>query len=391
MDKKTVTAIILAAGSGTRMGSEITKQRMEIFGESVLHRSVRAMNECESVDSIIVAVRDDEVEFAKEELLGDFSKLSKIIVGGKSRAESAAIAFSEVACNTDFVAIHDAARCLVTPKMITDVIDMAKKIGAATAGSAVTDTVKHKDTCGMIDATLNRDTLFFASTPQVFSRDLYKKALSQIKDIDMVTDDNMLVENIGEKIAAVDLGRENIKITTPDDIGYAEYLIMKRSGEKMEQMRVGHGYDVHKFAEERDLILGGVKIPYELGLLGHSDADVLTHAIMDALLGAAALGDIGRHFPDTSEDFRGISSMVLLEKVGKLLSDNGYSVVNIDATLILQKPKIAAFVPEMVKTVATTLGITEDSVNIKATTEEKLGFTGSGEGAAAHAVVLLKK
>jgi len=155
-------------------------------------------------------------------------------------------------------------------------------------------------------------------------------------------------------------------------------------------MRIGTGYDVHKLIENRDLILGGVKIPYEKGLLGHSDADVLIHAIIDALLGAAALGDIGKHFPDTDQAYEGISSIELLKKVKSLIENKLYIIENIDATVIAQKPKLADFLPEMVKNIAKALGIEEDRVNVKATTEEGLGFTGTEQGIAANAVCLLE-
>ena len=155
-------------------------------------------------------------------------------------------------------------------------------------------------------------------------------------------------------------------------------------------MRIGMGYDVHKLTENRDLILGGVKIPWEKGLLGHSDADVLVHAIMDALLGAAALGDIGKHFPDTDPKYEGISSILLLEHVGKLLKSYGYQVGNIDATIIAQKPKMAPHIPQMRENIAKALGITVDRLNVKATTEEGLGFTGQGEGISSQAVCLLE-
>ncbi len=157
----------------------------------------------------------------------------------------------------------------------------------------------------------------------------------------------------------------------------------------MADFRIGHGYDVHRLCEGRRLVLGGVEIPYRLGLLGHSDADVLVHAIMDALLGAAGLGDIGKHFPDSSEEFRGISSMILLAEVKKKLDSVGYSVGNVDATVVIQSPRISPYIEEMKRNVAEALGIGSDRVNIKATTEEHLGFTGSGEGAAAHAVALV--
>lgn len=154
-------------------------------------------------------------------------------------------------------------------------------------------------------------------------------------------------------------------------------------------MRIGQGYDVHKLIEGRDLIIGGVKIPYEKGLLGHSDADVLTHAVMDALLGAAALGDIGEHFPDTDSQYEGVSSIELLKKVGELLEERGYLVENIDATVIAQKPKLLAYRPKMAENIASALNLSADKVSVKATTEEGLGFTGSGEGIASQAIALL--
>jgi 2-C-methyl-D-erythritol 2,4-cyclodiphosphate synthase len=159
----------------------------------------------------------------------------------------------------------------------------------------------------------------------------------------------------------------------------------------MNDMRIGHGYDVHKLVPERELILGGVTVPYSLGLLGHSDADVLTHAVLDALLGAMGLGDIGKHFPDTDDRYRGICSLRLAEHVASLLSEHGWSVSNIDATIIAQKPKLAAFLPQMRENLATIFAVSSDRVNVKATTEEGLGFTGQGEGIAAHAVCLITK
>lgn len=159
----------------------------------------------------------------------------------------------------------------------------------------------------------------------------------------------------------------------------------------MSEFRIGHGYDVHRFTEGRALILGGVNVPYHKGLLGHSDADVLLHAVMDALLGAAALGDIGRHFPDSAEEYKGISSLKLLKRVSEMLSREAYSVVNVDVTIVMQAPKIAPYVDGMVANIADTLGIEPSRVNVKATTEEHLGFTGSGEGVAAHAVAMLSK
>lgn len=159
----------------------------------------------------------------------------------------------------------------------------------------------------------------------------------------------------------------------------------------MTDFRIGHGYDVHRLVPDRKLILGGVTIPYDLGLLGHSDADVLTHAVMDALIGAMGLGDIGKHFPDSDERYRGIDSLKLAERVAVLLRENGFTVSNIDATVVAQSPKLAPYLPQMKENLATVFSIPVQRVNVKATTEEHLGFTGSGEGIAAHAVCLISK
>ncbi len=382
-----VAAIILAAGSGKRMESDTTKQRMTVLGKSVLFRTVSAFSSCKIISSIVVVVREDEVAWATDELSA-FSKIKAIIPGGKTRAESARAGFSAISEDADFVAVHDGARCLITAENITEVISMAMIHGAASAGTYITDTVKRIGD-DMISATVPREELFAAHTPQIFSRSLYAEALDNSDDIAAVTDDNMMVERLGVKVYPVDTGKQNIKLTTKEDIEYAEYIIGRRG--HMSEIRVGHGYDAHRLAEGRDLILGGVKIPNSKGLLGHSDADVLTHAIMDALLGAVGLGDIGRHFPDSDDKYKGISSLLLLSEVARLISDSGYSVVNIDATLVIQSPRIAKYIDSMILNISDILGIEQGRVNVKATTEEHMGFTGREEGVSAHAVSTVKK
>ena len=197
----------------------------------------------------------------------------------------------------------------------------------------------------------------------------------------------MLVERVGGSIAVLKDIPHNIKITTPSDLFTAEQIMGIEKGAAMQ--RIGQGYDVHRLVKGRKLILGGVEIPHEKGLDGHSDADVLVHAIMDAILGAAALGDIGKHFPDTDEQYKNIDSMFLLYGVRKLIEINHYNIQNIDATLILQKPKIAPYIEKMRINIADKLGLDLEQVSVKATTEEGLGFTGREEGVAATAVVLL--
>ena len=384
-----ISAVILAAGSGTRMNSDVTKQRMTILGESVLHRCVRAFDKSEFISEIVVVVRADEKPLLSEDLRG-FNKPLRVVCGGATRQESAKIGFCALSESSEYLMIHDAARCLVTTQIIDAVALAVLEHGAATAATPVTDTVKKSLDGKTVSATIPRNQLYSAQTPQAFSREIYTRAIGLAEEYETeITDDNMMAEIAGAEIHLVDCGRENIKITTHSDIEYAEFLIRKREG--MPSFKIGHGYDVHKLVPERALILGGVSIDYEKGLLGHSDADVLTHAIMDALLGAAGLGDIGRHFPDTSDEYRGISSMVLLGKVQKILLESGYRVNNVDATLVLQSPKIASYIDKMRENIASALKIPVSDVNIKATTEERLGFTGSGEGAAAHAVATIIK
>ncbi len=382
-----VTVIILAAGSGTRMGADKTKQKINICNKSILWHSVKAFSDSGSVDSIVVVCRGDEIDWAKEEL-AEFPKIDSIVAGGNTRAESARLGFEAVVNKSGFVAVHDGARCLVKTADIDAVILAAFSHGAATAAVSVTDTLKFSDD-GFIKNTVSRSNLYCAQTPQVFSCKLYADALSKSEDNEGMTDDNMLMEKLGVRVAIVITSKQNIKITTKEDLDYAEYILS--GGGRMKEIRTGHGYDVHRFAEGRRLILGGVEIPFEKGLLGHSDADVLVHAIMDSLLGACGLGDIGRHFPDNSHEFKDISSLVLLGRVKELVKNGGFDIINIDATLVMQRPKIAEYINEMTNNIADILEIDRGRVNIKATTEEHLGFTGRMEGVSAHSVANVKK
>ncbi len=221
--KKRTAAIILAGGSGTRMGMGVTKQRLCLFGKSLLYRSALAFSECPDIDSVTVVVRSDEVEFARSELEG-LSKIHAIVTGGDTRLKSAECGFMAIPEDSDFVAIHDAARPLIKPSDISLIVKNAYEHGAASAVSVVTDTVKAVDADGMIASTLERDRLRMAQTPQVFSAILYKRALDENGDT-AVTDDNMLIEHLGEPIKCVDIGGYNIKITTPIDLKYAEFLL----------------------------------------------------------------------------------------------------------------------------------------------------------------------
>ncbi len=372
------SVIIAAAGSSSRMGNGCSKQLLTIGGKTVLEHSLLAFESSEKVKEIIISAKNNEIEIVKE-ISKNYPKVKCIVEGGKIRQESVQLAFDKVSKESELVAIHDAARPFIKTEEIDCILDFAEIHGAVCPVSPIVDTVKSVED-GVINATLDRDKLFRASTPQTFKTDIYKKALNSIKDGQIFTDDCGIVENIGVKVHTYIMKNENIKITTQDDL-----IKIPRT------TRIGHGYDVHRLAENRKLIIGGVDVPHSVGLLGHSDADVLIHAIMDALLGAAGLGDIGRHFPDTDEKYSGISSMILLNEVFKLITSSGYYIENIDATVIAQAPKLSPFIPQMIENIAYVLNLDKNQVNIKATTEEHLGFTGEKLGISAHAVTILKK
>ena len=368
-DKK-VSAIIVAAGKGTRIGFD--KMLYKIDGIPVVERSVRAFQQNALVDSIVV-VAGDNIEDIKQ-ICTYYDKVAAVVKGGSQRAESVANGLAAITCD-GLVAVHDGARPFVSDEIITETITTAAKTGAAIPCVPVKDTIKMAQD-GAVQQSLPREKLFITQTPQVFDIDLYRQLLTQNSDFS-VTDDAQLFEKAGHTVAITQGSYENFKITTIDDI------------KKENIMRIGHGYDVHKLVEGRRLILGGVDIPYEKGLLGHSDADVLAHAVSDALLGAMALGDIGKHFPDTDPQYKGADSLYLMSCVKKLLDEKGARIENVDATILCQRPKLAPHIPTMRQNIARVLGLDVDCVSVKATTEEGLGFTGSGEGIAVHAVCLI--
>lgn len=385
MKPTTVTAVIVAAGSSTRMGRP--KLLIELCGVPVLQHTLRSFDQS-SVTDIVVVAREEDIALFRS-LAEGLQKNVTFVTGGATRQQSVANGIAAVSEQTAFVAIADGARPLITPQEIDKVIETALRTNAAAAAVRCKDTIKQADENGIITATPDRATLWQVQTPQVFSLPLYKEAMATAAADGLdLTDDCQLVEHIGAAVTLVETSYENIKITTPEDITVGEAILRQRGGKR--NMRVGHGYDVHRFTEGRPCILGGVQVPFEMGLLGHSDADVLTHAVMDALLGAAALGDIGKLFPDTDERFKGADSIVLLREVIRRLREGGYTVENIDATVIAQKPKMKDHIGAMRERLAQACEIDVSAVNVKATTEEGLGFTGAMEGIAAHAVCLIR-
>ena len=384
------SAVIAAGGSGTRMGGNVPKQFVRIGGIPIIVRTLLKFETCPDIDEIIVVVRDCDIETVKI-LLDEYkiTKLTRIVKGGATRQASVLNGIN--AASGRFVFIHDAARPFVTPEQISEVVNETHRFGAAALGVPIKDTLKTVKKDGMISETVDRENKYSIQTPQGFEIEMIRAAHREAERKGVsVTDDCALAELSGASVKVVEGSSLNIKLTTPEDIILAEGILNLKKGET-EQVRVGLGYDVHRLVKERELILGGIKIPYELGLLGHSDADVLLHSIMDAMLGAAALGDIGTHFPDTDEKWRGADSCMLLAAVRNILKENGFSVVNIDATIIAQKPKLADFIPHMREKISEVLEISAACVSVKATTTEKLGFCGRGEGIAAEAICMIKK
>ncbi len=389
MNEKKVSVIIPAAGSATRMAG-IRKAFIELDGIPVLVRALRAFDGIGCVGELIVVVKEADLAECRA-LLDRYSWETPIgfACGGLTRQESVQNGLAASSDAFAYAAVHDAARPLTAREDIIRVCEKAFAIGAAALGVPVKDTIKQVSE-GRIIGTPPRQELIAVQTPQVFEKTLYRRGVEVARAAGRdYTDDCQLIEALGVPVHIVEGKDSNIKLTTPSDLSIAETLL-RRETTAME-IRIGHGYDVHRLAEGRKLILGGVSIPYEKGLDGHSDADVLAHAVTDALLGAAALGDIGQHFPDTDPAYRGADSIGLLARAAALLAGQGYRPVNVDATILAQAPKLAPHIPAMRENLAGALGLPVSAVSVKATTEERLGFTGSGEGIAAHAVCLLTK
>ena len=385
--EKKVSAVLVAAGSSTRMGFD--KLSFDLGGETVLHRSIRAFAQCPLVDEIILVAGSNRA-FAQQQA-ADCAKPVCVVAGGATRAESAKNGV--LAASGALVAVHDAARPFVSQQVITAALEAAARCGAAAPAVPVKDTIKAAvrgsgktvpESC-FVHATPDRSTLYAVQTPQCFDRAAYLAALEELdaEKARLVTDDCSLFELTGRPVQLTQGDYANLKITTREDLPRPEQ-------KEEHKMRVGHGYDVHRLVEGRKLILGGVEVPFEKGLLGHSDADVLAHAVMDAVLGAAALGDIGQHFPDNDPVYSGADSLKLARRVAEILKEHGFRIENIDATLLCQRPKLAPHIPAMRRNLADAFGLPVDAVSVKATTEEHLGFTGEGLGIAAHAVALIE-
>jgi 2-C-methyl-D-erythritol 4-phosphate cytidylyltransferase/2-C-methyl-D-erythritol 2,4-cyclodiphosphate synthase len=379
------TAIVVAAGSSNRFGGTIPKQYQDLCGHSVLERSVRALADRPSVRGVVVVLAAEDAAGVQGARVREWPGVSAVVPGGEIRSASVWRGI-EAAGDAQFVLIHDAARPMASPALVDAVIEATLRHGGAIPVLPVHDTVK-RVSGELIEGTLERGSLRLAQTPQGFRTERLREAMDRARSEGAeLTDEAAAMERCGHPVAAVPGDPQNVKITTPQDLAGARRTL---EGLKME-LRVGSGFDVHRFGgTDRRLVLGGVAFPGEPGLLGHSDADVVLHAVMDALLGAAALGDIGHHFPPEDPGFKDACSAELTREVARLIEAEGYSVVNLDITLLAETPKIRGRAEEMRASIAGCLGIEISRVGLKATTLEGLGALGRGEGAACQATALL--
>jgi 2-C-methyl-D-erythritol 4-phosphate cytidylyltransferase/2-C-methyl-D-erythritol 2,4-cyclodiphosphate synthase len=397
-EKWTVAAVIAAGGSGIRMNSGIPKQFLEIAGKPILLHTVESLLAVEQVIQVVIAIPLEHIKTAESILKGLAHPRVHFTAGGSSRQESVHNGVSHIVQDADIIMVHDAVRPICSRDMMQRVIEAAWERGAAVPGIPATDTIQRVSRRGRILATPPRRELYAIQTPQAFHAGILKAALDRARDKGFLgTDESSVVRWAGHPVVVVPGSPDNIKITRPTDLELAEILIAKgargTNGIAMNKsnLRVGQGIDYHRFLEGRKLILGGVDIPYEKGLEGHSDADVLSHAVCDALLGAAGLGDIGRHFPDTDPAHRGRSSLEFLQEVRAKIEAEGWIIQNVDATLLLQRPKVAPHALLMRQHIAGSLGIPVAQVNIKATTTEGMNAEGREEGISAQAIALISK
>ena len=413
IDRK-IVLILATAGKGTRLGYSLPKQFIKMEGlddRSPLQKSILTAGIVDEIDEVIVVTNPEYIDLTyeqiaeeadahsssgpnfeskdvlqsqdKDRVLSNFRPYRKdvklkrleVIEGGASRQESTALGIKFALQDKPenyIVLIHDAARPNASPDLYRRVIKEAYEKGAVVPAVRLKDTIRD-----VKKGTLNRDDLRAVQTPQGFAGEIILKAIKHAEENCFVgTDEGSLIDFMGFPVSTVLGSESNIKITSPEDL--------------TKTVCIGTGYDVHAFAENRKLILGGVDIPFEKGLLGHSDADVLTHALMDAILGAMGEGDIGLLFPDTAPEYKGVSSIELLKRVVALMNEKFYTLENADITVICQAPKIRPHIDEMKKNLELVLS-PKNGINIKGTTTEKLGFEGRGEGIAASATVLLSK
>ncbi len=377
------SVLIVAGGSGQRFGAGRPKQYHALAGRAVLRHTVEAFLRHPAIGAVRVVIHPAHRDLYDAAIAG--LPLPAPISGGATRQESVRNGLEALAGSApDFVLIHDAARPLIDATTIQGVIDALAEWPGAIAAVPVTDTLKRSNG-GVVGATVDRGGLWRAQTPQGFRYPAILAAHHAARGLDL-TDDAAVAEHAGLAVALVAGMEENFKVTTQDDLARAESILARR----LDDIRTGSGFDVHRFTAGDAVMLCGVRVPHTHGLEGHSDADVGLHALTDALLGAIGDGDIGSHFPPTDPQWRGADSAAFLRHAVALVRARGGRIAHVDVTVICERPKVGPHRDAMVARVAELLGIGGDRVSVKATTTERLGFTGRGEGIAAQAVATVR-
>lgn len=379
-----VGVIVVAAGRGERLGGAVPKQLLELGGKTLLRRSVEAFDEHPRVTRLVVVLPADLVASGRE-LVGATARPCVVVAGGARRQDSVANGFSALAEDAAIatVLVHDAARPFADAALISRVIDGAERDGAAIPAVAARDTVKRAGRDRLVAETIRREDVWLAQTPQAFRRDVLARAVARGQQGVEATDEAMLVEAGGEPVVIVDGSADNVKITTAED------LVMARARLSAGQNRVGTGYDLHRLVDGRPLVLAGVVVAPHRGPLGHSDGDVVCHAAVDAMLGAAGAGDIGTLFPNTDPAWKDAPGLDLLGRGVASIASRGWQVANLDVTVVLELPKLAPHVPAIRAQLARALEIPVDAVSVKGKTNEGVDAVGRGDAIAAHAVVML--
>ena len=389
------------------MHASVPKQFLNVEGKPILLRTVEAISALETVMQVVIALPPEHIPQAEEIFIRKPLRFPvEFVAGGSNRQSSVRNGCMRVRPDIDVIMVHDAVRPFCPVEVMERVLAAAWKKGAAVPGLPTTETIQRISHMGRVRKTPPREELYAIQTPQAFHARLLMAALDRAETEGFIgTDESSVVRWAKHPVTVVEGAPENIKITRPLDMQIAQLLLKKRAPHESNEidqeneasvvnsmdndLRIGQGIDYHRLVEGRKLILGGVDIPSEKGLEGHSDADVLLHAICDALLGAAALGDIGRHFPDTDPAYRGRNSLFFLGEVRTKIAASGWCVRNVDATLLLQKPKIAPYAEAMRQNIAQALELDIQSVSVKATTTEGMNAEGRGEGVSAQVVALL--
>lgn len=389
MTRPRVSAILAAGGIGVRLGASQPKQFLDIDGRSILEHSLALLATHPAVDEVVVALPPSYLEPLPPCLTQTWPSRVRAVSGGARRQDSVANAFAALDAASTVILVHDAARPFASAALVQRMVDAVVAGGAAIPALPATDTVKLAGRDGgapFVASTLPREDVYLAQTPQAFGREVLAAAVAAAAAADVATDEAGLVERLGGRVTLVEGEAANVKITTPDDLARA------RAGEAQAAsvpFRIGTGYDLHRLVAGRPLILGGVHVPSDLGLDGHSDADIICHAVTDAVLGAAALGDIGRLFPDTDATWQGADSVGLLRLAMQRVHEAGFQVGNVDITVIAERPKLLPHVPAIRSRLAAALGVDVAAVSVKGKTNETVDSMGRGESMACHAVALL--